>query len=348
MKRRAHKVYIEHRRRGWVRAEQACLKPLRTFRRWEMMNMKLFKNILYVTEPTVDPSAGVARAVTLAETNRSKLTIIDVFPPVAEDYRAVTADHHPKALESLIAPYQKRLEIRLDVMVGTSFSEVVRTVLRNEHDLVIKTAEAPDFLRRLFGGNDMHLLRKCPCPVWLMKPREKSNYTTIMAAVDFDPLNPTALEQALNLEILERASSLALTDSARLHIVHAWEALAEKTMIMRGNIPYESIAKHIGQEYTLHQKGLDRLIEKMREQVGTDVYDRLAPRAHLPKGPAQTMIATSAAGLSADLVVMGTVVRTGISGLIIGNTAEAILDHLMCSVLAVKPPGFASPVKLDA
>ena len=313
-----------------------------------MLNMKLFKNILYVTEPAVDQSSAVERAITLAENNQSKLTIIDVFPPVAEDYRADTAEHRQKALESLIAPYREHLEIRLDVMMGTLFLEVVRAVLRNGHDLVIKTAEDPDFLRRLFGSNDMHLLRKCPCPVWLMKPREKSNYNTIMAAVDFDLMNPTALEQALNMEILELASSLALTDSAHLHIVHAWEALAERTMTMRGDIPYESIAKHVSQEYTLHQKGLDRLIETMRDQVGTDIYDRLSLRAHLPKGPPKTMIATSAAGLSADLVVMGTVARTGISGFIIGNTAEAILDQLMCSVLAVKPPGFASPVKLDA
>jgi nucleotide-binding universal stress UspA family protein len=311
------------------------------------MNMKLFKNILYVTEPTMDQSAAVERAVTLAENNQSKLTIIDVFPPVAEDYRADTADYRQKALDSLIAPYRKRLEIRLDVMMGPLFLEVVRAVLRNGHDLVIKTAEDPDFLKRLFGSNDMHLLRKCPCPVWLMKPREKPNYGTIVAAVDFDPLNPTASEQALNREILELAGSLALTDSASLHIVHAWEALAERTMTMRGDIPYESIAKHISQEHTLHQKGLDRLIATMRDQVGADVYDRLSPRLHLPKGPPKTMIATSAAGLSADLVVMGTVARTGISGFIIGNTAEATLDQLMCSVLAVKPPGFASPVKLD-
>jgi len=310
--------------------------------------MKLFKNILYVNEPTVDQSSAVERAVTLAETNQSKLTIIDVFPPVAEDYRIDTTDYRQKALESLIAPYRKRLEIRLDVMMGTLFLEVVRAVLRNGHDLVIKTAEDPDFLKRLFGSNDMHLLRKCPCPIWLMKPREKSNYNTIMAAVDFEPLNPTASEQVLNLEILELAGSLALTDSASLHIVHAWEALVEMTMTMRGYIPYESIAKHISQEYTIHQKGLDRLIETMRDQIGADVYDRLSPRLHLPKGPPKTMIATSAAGLSANLVVMGTVARTGIAGLIIGNTAEAILDQLMCSVLAVKPPGFKSPVKLDA
>ncbi|RPI71560.1 MAG: universal stress protein [Geobacteraceae bacterium] len=309
--------------------------------------MKVFKNILYVAEPTVDQSAAVERAVTLAENNQSKLTIIDVFPPVADDYRANTMDYHKNTLESVIAPYRKRLEIRLDVMMGTPFLEVVRAVLRNEHDLVIKTAENPDFLKRLFGSNDMHLLRKCPCPAWLMKPREKSNYNTIVAAVDFDLLSPTASEQSLNLEILELAASLALTDSASLHIVHAWEAFAERTMIMRGDISYESIAKHTNQEFALHQKSLDRLMETMRNRVGADVFDRLSPRLHLPKGPAKTMIATSAAGLSADLVVMGTVARTGISGLIIGNTAEAILDQLTCSVLAVKPPGFTTPVKLD-
>jgi nucleotide-binding universal stress UspA family protein len=54
-----------------------------------------------------------------------------------------------------------------------------------------------------------------------------------------------------------------------------------------------------------------------------------------------------AANLQADLVVMGTIARTGISGFIIGNTAESILDQLTCSVLAVKPPGFVTPVKPD-
>jgi nucleotide-binding universal stress UspA family protein len=54
----------------------------------------------------------------------------------------------------------------------------------------------------------------------------------------------------------------------------------------------------------------------------------------------------SARESQADLVVMGTVGRTGISGLFIGNTAEAILEQVRCSVLAIKPLGFVSPVKL--
>jgi len=54
--------------------------------------------------------------------------------------------------------------------MGTGFLQIIRTVLRNGHDLVIKPAENPDFIERLFGSDDMHLLRKCPCPVWLTKP----------------------------------------------------------------------------------------------------------------------------------------------------------------------------------
>lgn len=47
------------------------------------------------------------------------------------------------------------------------------------------------------------------------------------------------------------------------------------------------------------------------------------------------------------LVVMGTAARTGIPGFIMGNTAETILNRPDCSVLAVKPPGFVTPVTVE-
>jgi len=46
-------------------------------------------------------------------------------------------------------------------------------------------------------------------------------------------------------------------------------------------------------------------------------------------------------------LVMGTLARTGITGLFIGNTAETILNHITCSVLTVKAKGFVSPVELE-
>ena len=59
------------------------------------------------------------------------------------------------------------------------------------------------------------------------------------------------------------------------------------------------------------------------------------------------MIPELAREIKADLIVMGTVARTGISGFFMGNTAETILNRLDCSVLAVKPQGFETPVALE-
>jgi len=323
--------------------------------------MKRFKNILYVNEPAVDQASTIARAVSLAQNNQANLTVVDVIPtqvatasiglppgaPISPESRAVIATGHRKTLESLVASQQNRLHIRLEVLVGKTFLEVIRAVLGNAYDLVVKPAEDPTWLQRLFGSDDMHLLRKCPCPVWLMKASEKSNYSSILAAVDLDPFNPLTSDRELNREILEVASSLALSDFATLHIAHAWEAIAETTLMSRGGASLERVADYVGKEGSLHSKGLYMLGEELREWIGNEAYNHLSPRFHLPRGPATKMIAPLAAELRADVVVMGTIARTGISGLIIGNTAEAILDQLSCSVLAIKAPGFKTPVKIE-
>ena len=70
--------------------------------------------------------------------------------------------------------------------------------------------------------------------------------------------------------------------------------------------------------------------------MGTTVTDGRRP----------DVIAEFAKAHHVELIVMGTVARTGIPGLLIGNTAETILQRVDCSVLAVKPDGFVSPVTL--
>jgi universal stress protein E len=81
--------------------------------------------------------------------------------------------------------------------------------------------------------------------------------------------------------------------------------------------------------------------------MGSDLRDYLKPQTHLVKGWARKEIPIMAKRLEADLVVMGTVARTGIPGFAMGNTAETILSQLDCSVLAIKPPGFATRVTLE-
>jgi nucleotide-binding universal stress UspA family protein len=101
---------------------------------------------------------------------------------------------------------------------------------------------------------------------------------------------------------------------------------------------------YLEKEYISRQKMLMGLGETLRKTIGADEYQSLSLHFHLPQGAAQKMIPELAVKLGADIVVMGTVARTGISGLIIGNTAETILYQLECSVLASKPAGFITPV----
>ncbi len=297
--------------------------------------MKQFKNILYVSDATNDQDWAIARAVAVAETNRAALTI------------AMVADAHSSQLQALAERYKQRLKIRFEMLGGNTHIEIVQAVLKNANDLVLKPAENPSWLKRIFGNFDMNLLRQCPCPIWLMKPHETPSYNNILAAVDFDPLNPLGQDHDLNREILDLASNLALSNVASLHIGHAWEAIGEKTLMSRDITSLDGVADYVEKTQAPHRKGLYLLGEELRETLGADTYKRLSPSFHLPKGPGKKMIPQLAEKLEVDLVVMGTVARTGISGLIIGNTAEAILDQLTCSVLAVKPPGFKTEVKLD-
>jgi universal stress protein E len=318
------------------------------------MGMKRFNNILYVSESSTLQNAAISRAVSLAQNNQADLTFVDVIPAVPADIymppggplpndlqQAMTAECR-QTLESLITPYEQR---RFDVLVGRKYEEVIRAVLRNGYDLVIKPAENPGYIERLFGSDDMHLLRKCPCPVWLMKPEEKSNYECIVAAVDIDANDSGSDKPTLNTEILELASSLALSDFAALHVIHVWDApQAGFVGIWADNSNAAEMSITEG-ERRRHQTGMDYLTRKLREQIGAEAYDYLSPRVHLHMGEAKHVIPEAVRDLNADLVVMGTVARTGIPGLLIGNTAEAILDQLTCSVLAVKPPGYVCPLK---
>jgi len=317
------------------------------------------QNILYVAEPSGEQASAIERAVALAENNQAKLTVMDVVPPVsagigmppggpigAELQAAVEAGRRD-AMQSLLAPHRARLDVRLDIVAGKRFLEVIRAVLRNGHDLVIKQAEDPEWTQRLFGSDDMHLLRKCPCPVWLMKQPEKSNYDSIVAAVDFDPSQPESIAEGLNRRILELAGSLSLSDFATLHVIHAWDAPAERLLRLWSDNPAEAARVYVEEERARRQAGLDKLREELSRQLGRDTYDYLAPRFHLIRGPAITAIPNFAMHVGADMVVMGTVARAGLAGVFIGNTAETILERLRCPVLAVKPPGFVSPVKLD-
>ena len=326
--------------------------------------MRKFNNILCVMELGADSKPALDRAVKLAEDNQANLTVVDVIPrvpagyamqdggPIADDIQVEMEREHKAWITAMLEPHRKRLDIKSELLTGTVFLEVIRAVLRNGYDLVIKSPEAPGWVDRFFIGDDMKLLRKCPCPVWMVKQQTEERYQRILAAVDVDDDYPPAeleTRQALNEGVMEIAGSLAVSEFAELHVVHAWEAFSESAM-RHGtltSVPTENVDSYMAQVREHRAKRLDELMQKASTKLGSEAMDYLKPKLHLPNGPAREQIPALANRLHVDCIVMGTVARTGIQGFIMGNTAETILAQIDCSVLAIKPPGFVTPVTVE-
>lgn len=323
--------------------------------------MKRFSNILLIVDEQTDYSAALKRGVALASNNQARLTVCAVVDKVPSDVKmGVFATRSEEVLDISVTEKRDWLAetiesvaadgVPLDtkVLIGKPFIEIIRQVLRNGHDLIIKCADADSGLTEmLFSSTDMHLMRKCPCPIWIVKPTEDRKYRRILAAVDQDPGEP--VKDLLNRQILEMSSSLARAEGGDVHIAHAWDVFGEE--LLRSHTWDFSEAEFdamVAKEAATRRRWLDDLVKSYGGSADNNSADILDFHLHVIKGNAQHVVPELAHELAVDLVVMGTVARTGIAGLFMGNTAETILTQLDCSVLTIKPPGFISPVTLEA
>ena len=291
--------------------------------------MKRFKNILLLFDEGVRGEAALG-AATLAKENQAQLTVVEVIGEMPPDARRLIRvwrpllDEDPQELfvterqeqlaQCIESLRQQGVEGDTKVLVGDPFLEVTREVLRNGHDLVIVTAESKCGVKEwLFGATSMRLMRKCPCPVWVVKPAHHEPYARILAAVDTDPDDDS--KDALNSTIMELATSLAQLEQSELYVVHAWTMYGEHLLRGRGRVPEQQMATWLRDAKDRHQLTLDGLL-------GKHDLTNLPHRIHLVKGEAALVIPQLAREKQVDLIVMGTVCRTGIAGFFIGNTAE--------------------------
>ncbi|MCU0971535.1 MAG: universal stress protein [Gammaproteobacteria bacterium] len=312
--------------------------------------MKPFENILFVSGEIKGELDALARAASLARKHGSRLTVASVVDRVpswgalllrqlaAEDLQQAVIEQRRADLDVLVRAVAEDLDVERRVFVGTPFLEIIRAVLRDGYDLVAKAGEGPS--ARFLGSTDMHLVRKCPVPVWIDEPGRHAAYRRVLAAVDPSPEDP--LRDNLDGLILGHAAGMAAAFAAELHVLHAWSLVGEAALTG----PFVNMAKEdvatLGRAARRRaQTELDALL--LRYPPGLPGW-----RAHLLKGSAASVIPGFARRRRIDLIVLGTVGRTGLPGFFIGNTAENVLRQVGCSVLAVKPDGFVSPVTLEA
>ena len=304
--------------------------------------MQRFKKILFVANSSAHDEAALAKTVRLARANKAALTVVSVQREAERslpDLREVFHQYQEKRLEKLTrAVDADGVRLKTKALTGIAFLEVIREVVAGKYDLLMKPAEGRGGLGRwLFGSTDWNLMRKCPCPVWIIKASKRRKYSRILAAVDATPGDKA--NDDLNRLILGHATSLASSEQSQLHIVYVWCIPNEKILRSgRTRMTATQVDRYVRETKAARKTWLSELVAK---------YDlaQISNKVHLLKGDPASVISGLTKKTRAELVVMGTVARTGIPGFLIGNTAERILHELDCSVLTVKPRGFATPIR---
>ena len=137
----------------------------------------------------------------------------------------------------------------------------------------------------------------------------------VLVPVDFEESSREALEVAMDL---------ALTFEARLTIVHAWEI----SPYVYAGLSYVPIDLWTPIERAAKQQ-LETTLALVRKRV---------PRAEaiLAKGPAAAEVLAAIEQSKADLVVMGTHGRHGVSRMLLGSVAEKIVRASPVPVLTIR------------
>jgi universal stress protein E len=329
--------------------------------------MKNFKNVLYVSHGLMDESSALKQALSISRNNNAELAILIVCPEMpaamasyknklemslvdqvkASVRSAAEAINRGKTddavgfavdqADPLVVTYGKaRIHLKVE-SGGTPAVRIVQHALRNSHDLLIKEAE-PKEGGKGFRAVDMELLRKCPFPVLLSRPISRHR-NEIKVAVAVDPESPTPEGLDLSKRLLEVSRAYANTCNGELHVISCWNYEFEKTLL---NNPWIAVKK----------EDVEEVVVKARNQSRTALDDLIQQskisgeiKVHHIRGTADSAIPKHLEDNNIDVLIMGTVGRTGIPGFIIGNTAENIVQKLGCSLLALKPNGFVSPVK---
>jgi universal stress protein E len=303
-------------------------------------------NILAIVDPTASEHPAVEKAATLAERCNARLELYACETKASHALRY--AAHLQKGgsadfitnirvvVDAIAQPLRQRgIDVAVEIDYGDPLhAKLLERANNTRADLVVKDTHHHSLAKRTFITNtDWHLIRGCPVPLLLTKPKAWAAAPVIAAAVDPGHVNDKPV--ALDHRILEWAAGLRGRLDGSLQVVHAY-------------LPMVLAAEAAGGMPAMVTSLTPEIIEDERKKVQHDVESLVEPYG-IARSDVKVLLGVASDALprvsheiGADLIVMGAISRSGLQRVFIGSTAERVLEQLPCDVLVVKPPNFAA------
>ncbi|HEY0942612.1 MAG TPA: universal stress protein [Steroidobacter sp.] len=310
--------------------------------------MSSIRSILVIVDPTAKEQPAVAKAALLAPRFSARL---DLFICDTHSARNARLARHlresPKTppepldawLESIAEPLRRQgIEVTTDVLAADPLhTALVERVKHTCADLVIKDTHQQTATKLPFLTNtDWELIRNCPVPLLLVKPAPWSSAFRIGAAVD--PGHEDDKPRLLDRCILQEARKFAQALGGEQHVIHSYiPAAVLAAAVAVPPVAIDTTAKEMEEERKARLEELTALVAD---------YQVPAENIHLVTGGVCEALCRIARERGIDIMAMGAVSRRGLKRIMIGSTAESVLQQLPCDMLVVKSPNFAELLAL--
>lgn len=309
-----------------------------------------WQRILAATDFSADSDAALRQAAAAARACHSELTLAHCLPhlrraawsaiwgsripadsPEGEAFQRQLCQRSDEQLRQQAKSVRDAgyadLSLHTQSLPGEPWVELIHAVQEWQFDVLFAGSRGQSTWSELLtGSTSKKLIRHCPCDVCIVRSGAMSAPRRILAAADFSDVSCRAVSRALWL------GSLFDAEVRVMHVVELTdvpEDLADRTTTVR------SIRDVIREE------AADRLQQFLREMPSAATVTH----QQTVFGDPWRELRRYSGEMHADMIVCGTTGRGGLKGLLLGNTAERLLDHGGCSVLAVKPAHFQTPVE---
>jgi universal stress protein E len=305
-----------------------------------------YKQILVATDFSPHADAALKQAVWLARQTGAQIVLAHTLPDLrravhASSYKArldllygegdlfqreIRQESDTKMRRMIVNLHAIDLNVKFETLLGEPVVEITHTVQQEGYDLVLAGTRGLAAWEQFFVGSTAHrLIRKCPASVWIVKAEHVGPPLVVLAATDFSDVSSKAVEQGL---------WVAQQANAQFHLLHIIDSMEVPEDVIAKSPQGSSLRTEINAE-AKHR--LDQFVESSQ-------VDPAHIQVHLSWGTPWKEIGRMAQHLAADLISLGTVGRSGIKGVLLGNTAEKVLGTCDCSILTVKPADFVSPI----
>ncbi|MBT1449634.1 universal stress protein UspE [Glaciecola sp. XM2] len=292
--------------------------------------------ILVVFDPYHKEQPAFDRACFLAKKLDASLLLVScIYDETYDMTNFLTSEQRVDMKTALINTQNKAMHAYIEKCDGVkveakavwhkSLYRGIVDVASHEHcDLIVKsTKQHTKLAQKLFTPNDWNLLRYSPVNVLMVKEHDWPENGKIIASVSIDANDKT--HNLLSERVTQISIELADLVAAQVHVANTFAGAPVHVAV---EVPSFNAQAYNQDIEAKHKKDVAAMCER---------YSINSNNQHVAEGLPEDVIPALCDELDAELLVLGSVGRRGLSAALLGNTAEHIIDKVNCDTLVVKP-----------